>query len=186
MLNIILKPHRPCLHAGTAREQKIFAMLKVIPQPQIARRPPLAFALVIDSSGSMRGYADQRRAREEVERLGAAWKADRDDQVTISAVPLPLPTKADVAVEAARALIQDPRLKAEDQVAICHFNDDAAVLRPLAPLGDRSEALAALAGLRRCKGETHVARGMACARAQLEALPAGFARRVALLTDGRT
>src|SRR5205814_5674735 len=132
-----------------------------------AGRPPLAFALVIDSSGSMRGYADQRRAREEVERLSAAWKADRDDQVTINAVSLPLPTKADVAVDAARALIEDPRLKAEDQVAVCHFNDDAAVLLPLAPLGDRSEALAALAGLRHCRGETRLARGLACAGAQL-------------------
>src|SRR5262249_24074492 len=122
MLNIILKPHRPCLHAGTGREQKIFAMLTMIPQPQLARRPRLAFALLIDSSGSMRGYAVQRRAREEVERLGSAWKADHDDQLTINAVALPLPTKADVAVDAARALIEDPRLKEDDQVAVCHFN----------------------------------------------------------------
>src|SRR5438270_1157411 len=185
MLNVILNPHRPGLHAGTAREQKIFAMLKVIPQPPSARRPPLAFALVLDSSGSMRGYADQRRARDEVERLGAAWRPDRDDQVTINAVPLSLPTKADVAIDAAKALIQDARLRAEDHLAICHFNDDVTALRPLAPLGDRREALEALQGLRDCKGDTRMARGLASARSQLEALPKGFARRVALLTDGR-
>src|SRR5438067_13493558 len=121
MLNVTLKPHRPCLHSGTAREKKIFAMLKVIPEPEVARRPPLAFALVIDTSGSMRGYADQRRAREEVERLSAAWRPDRDDQITIHTVALPLPTKVDVAIEAARALIEDPRLQPEDQVALCQF-----------------------------------------------------------------
>src|SRR5205823_7822178 len=47
-------------------------------------------------------------------------------------------------------------------------------------------ALAALDRLRECGGETRMARGLACARSQLEALPGGLARRVALLTDGRT
>lgn len=55
MLNLLFKPHRGSLRAGTADVQKLFAMLKLIPQSDVAgARPPLAFALVIDSSGSMR------------------------------------------------------------------------------------------------------------------------------------
>lgn len=56
MLNIVLKPHRANLKANTADEQKLFVMLKLIPEAAVAQtRPPLAYALVVDTSGSMAG-----------------------------------------------------------------------------------------------------------------------------------
>src|SRR5262245_5269902 len=71
MLNVVFKPHRTHLKADTADVQKVFAMLQLIPKPEVAQaRPPLALALVIDTSGSMQEYADEQRAQEEVHRKG--------------------------------------------------------------------------------------------------------------------
>jgi Ca-activated chloride channel family protein len=54
MLQLMLKPHRVHLRSGTAEPQKLFAMLRVIPQMHLAQgRPPLAFLLAVDTSGSM-------------------------------------------------------------------------------------------------------------------------------------
>ena len=36
MLNIVLRPHRTSLMAGTAEPQKLFAMLKVLPDCEVA------------------------------------------------------------------------------------------------------------------------------------------------------
>jgi Ca-activated chloride channel family protein len=56
MLTIVLRPHRASLMAGTPAPQKLFAMLKMIPDPEAAHaRAPLAFALIVDTSGSMAG-----------------------------------------------------------------------------------------------------------------------------------
>ena len=62
MLNLVFRPHRAALKSGSTDEQKLFAMLKVMPKGEIAAaRPPLAFALVIDTSGSMREFATKSR-----------------------------------------------------------------------------------------------------------------------------
>ncbi len=71
MLNIVLRPHRASLMAGTADPQKLFAMLKMLPGSEVAgARAPLAFALVIDTSGSMREFADQEKAAQEIKLRG--------------------------------------------------------------------------------------------------------------------
>ena len=58
MFHLILKPHRASLGAGTVEAQKVFALLKVIPDAQAAQtHPPLALCLVMDSSDSMRDPA---------------------------------------------------------------------------------------------------------------------------------
>ena len=63
MLNLAFRPHRAALKSDSTDEQKLFAMLKVIPKGEVAAaQPPLAFALVIDTSGSMREFADQEQA----------------------------------------------------------------------------------------------------------------------------
>jgi len=56
MLKIALKPHRASLRAGVTDPQKLFVMLKLLPEAEVAQaRPPFAVALVIDTSGSMSG-----------------------------------------------------------------------------------------------------------------------------------
>ena len=55
MIHLVLKPHRDNLRAGTTDLQKLFVLLKVIPTAALSQvRPPLALAVVIDTSGSMR------------------------------------------------------------------------------------------------------------------------------------
>ena len=55
MIHLVLKPHRDSLQAATPSLQKLFVLLKVIPAATLNRvRPPLALAVVIDTSGSMR------------------------------------------------------------------------------------------------------------------------------------
>lgn len=104
MLNIVLKPHRTHLRAQTDETQKLFVMLRLIPERKIANaRPPLALALVIDTSGSMRDEVDN----------------------TI---------KLERAIEAAHKLIDDPTLTPEDKLTVIHFNDESKVLLPLSPL----------------------------------------------------
>lgn len=104
MLNIVLKPHRTHLKAQTGEPQKLFVMLRLIPEKQIANaRPPLALALVIDTSGSMRDEVDN----------------------TI---------KLERAIEAAHKLIDDPSLASGDKLTIIQFDDESKVLLPLSHL----------------------------------------------------
>jgi len=104
MLNFVLKPHRAYLKAQTVEPQKLFVMLRCIPERQIAQtRPPLALALVIDTSGSMRDEVDNT-------------------------------TKLERAIQAAHKLVDDPALCPEDKITIIHFDDESHVLLPLSPL----------------------------------------------------
>jgi len=104
MLNVVLKAHRTHLKAETAEPQKLFVMLRCIPERKVAQtRPPLALALVIDTSGSM---------REEVAGV----------------------IKIDHAIQAAHKLVDDPALGPEDKITIIQFDDKSEVLLPLSPL----------------------------------------------------
>jgi Ca-activated chloride channel family protein len=104
MLNLVLKSHRTHLKAQTAEPQKLFVMLRLIPERNVAQtRPPLALALVIDTSGSMRDEVDN----------------------TI---------KLERAIQAAHKLVDDPALCPEDKITIIQFDDESKVLLPLSPL----------------------------------------------------
>jgi Mg-chelatase subunit ChlD len=104
MLNLVLKPHRTHLKAQTTEPQKLFVMLRCIPERQVAQtRPPLALALVIDTSGSMRDEVDN----------------------TI---------KLERAIQAAHKLVDDPHLRPEDKIAIIQFDDESRILLPISPL----------------------------------------------------
>lgn len=174
MLNLIFKPHRANLRAGTPDAQKLFVMLKLIPQLDVAQgRPPLAFALVIDTSGSMQEisgttskYSQNIKAMEGVKASGS--------------------TKLDWAIRAAHALIDDPRLLETDHVTVIHFDDEARTLLPLTPLARKQAAHEAVESLRRCSGGTHMAKGIRNAVRELSDLPPHVAKRLILLTDGKT
>lgn len=187
MLNLVFKPHRAALLSGTADEQKLFAMLRVMPKPDlVGARPPLAFALVIDTSGSMREFADQEQAAAMVRNRGLHLQDQTSGDGSHMAANLSLPTKLDQAIQAARVLINDSRLDPEDQVAIVHFDDEAKSLLRLSPLSQKSQALQAVESLREHSGGTHIAKGLKCAERELARLPSTAAKRVLLLTDGQT
>lgn len=77
MIHLVLKPHRDSLQAATPDLQKLFVLLKVIPTQQLSRvRPPLALAVVIDTSGSMRESA---RGVSKLEQAMAATDAILND-----------------------------------------------------------------------------------------------------------
>ncbi len=163
MLNLVLKPHRANLEAGTRDAQKIFALLKVIPDSQAARtRPPLAFCLVLDTSASMRDGAEEEGAGK-----SRATKLER-------------------MIEAAHAWLDDARLRPGDGVAIVRFDDTAHSLLPLSPLGDRARAHQALDSLHRYSGATHISLGLKQAAHELSDLPPRVVKRIVVLTDGET
>ena len=187
MLKIIFRPHRTSLAAGMTEAQKVFAMLKVIPEAEIARaRPPVAFALVIDTSGSMREFADQERAQEEIAARGLEGQRNVTDGSTYQGFNLPHATKLDQAIAAAHQLVDDPRLLPGDRATIIHFDTEAAVLLPLTPLSDKQKIHQAITSLEEHSGQTFMAKGMSCAQQQLLNLPVEIAKRVVLLTDGAT
>jgi len=186
MLNLILKPHRSSLRAGAAEPQKLYAMLKLIPQAEVAQaRPPLALALVIDTSGSMREFADQEQARQEASRKGLQGQPDSSDRGNYRGVDLKLPTKLDQAMEAAHRLLDDERFAPDDQVTIIRFDDTAETLLPLTPLANKAAAHRAVDSLSRYSGGTQMGKGMRTAQEQLRPLATQVAKRMILLTDGK-
>jgi len=187
VLNLAFRPHRAALKSACTDEQKLFAMLKVMPNVEVAgARPPLAFALVIDTSGSMREFADQDRAAAIVRGRGLNVQNQASADGTGPAVSLSLPTKLEQAIQAAQTLINDSRLNPDDNVAVIHFDDDAHSLLPLSPLSRKQAALQAADSLRNYSGGTHIAKGLRCAERELSDLPSSVAKRVLLLTDGQT
>ncbi len=187
MLDITVKPHRASLKANAAEAQKVFLMLKMIPNAEVAQaRPPVAIALVIDTSGSMMEFANQQLACQEISTRGIQGQQVSSRDGTHNAVNLTLPTKLDQAIEAAHYLVDDSRFAPEDQLTIVHFDDNAAVLLPLTPLSNKQAAHQAVESLRNHSGGTQMSKGMEIARQQLSGIPAQTAKRVFLLTDGRT
>ena len=186
MLNLALRPHRVALKSGSTDEQKLFAMLKLMPKGELAEaRPPLAFALVIDTSGSMREFADRERAEAMIVSSGLTGQPGFWGEGSIKCYDLGLPTKLDQAIEAAHALVDDDRLIAKDQIAVLHFDDDAKTLLPLTMLSQKHSIHLAIESLRQFSGGTHIAKGLRYALQELKNLPPQTAKRVLLLTDGQ-
>lgn len=187
MLNTAFMPHRDSLLAGISDPQKLFAMLKLIPSSEvIGSRAPLAFALVIDTSGSMREYADQEKADREIRIRGLQGQQETSDGASYQAFNLQQQTKLDQAIEAAHKLVDDSRLLPTDKITIIHFDTEADTLLPLTPLTQRPILHQAIDTLRDYSGQTFMAKGMTCAQQQLCDLPKETAKRVVLLTDGAT
>jgi|GEM_PF-401610 len=187
MLKIIGRPHRTSLRADSAEDQKVFAMLKLIPEAEVAQtRPPLAIALVIDTSASMQSYADQDAAKNFAQQQGLRGQSDHVDGDNYQVLNIQLPTLLDQAIQAAHTMIDDPRLSPTDAICIVHFDDDASVLLPLVPLSEKQAAHNAVESLRNFAGGTCMARGLQCAMSEMSHLPAEIAKRVIVLTDGAT
>jgi Ca-activated chloride channel family protein len=167
MLGVAVQPHRPFLRAN-AGVQKLFVMLKMQPTPEAGRgRPRLGLALVIDTSGSMREPAP-----------GAATGAPSSSDATPAGS-----SKLDVAVEAARRLLESPQLQPDDLVSLVQFDDDSEVLATGRVGTSRPTLLAGVDRLRAFSGGTHMALGLRNAEAELRG-ESDAARTVFLLTDG--
>lgn len=187
MVNITLSPHRASLLANTAEPQKLFVMLRLLPREDIAKaRPPLALAIVVDTSGSMLEYADQEAAAEQVSRRGIDPRRASTGDGTYSGYDLDMATKLDQAIEAAHAFIDDDRLRPDDLVCIIHFDDKADTILPLTPVSEKSQAHQAVESLRKFSGGTQMAEGMKLAHEELSQVPSQHAKRAILLTDGKT
>jgi Ca-activated chloride channel family protein len=157
MLQLTTKPHRAYLRAN-AGSQKLFVMLKLLPSPEAAQaRPRVNLAVVIDTSGSMREPAPGAG-------IGGA-------------------TKLDVAIEAARRLLDSPSLRPDDGVTFIQFEDESRVVASGQPGQDRAALAAGIDSLTRYSGGTQMAKGL---RNAVEALrnAGDAARKVLLLTDG--
>lgn len=186
MLNVVLKCHRSALRAGTEEAQKLFVMMKLIPQEEVAQaRPPLNIALVIDTSGSMVEFADQAAASREAQRLGLQGIQESVDGSSVQSLSMDLPTKMDRALEAAHRLVDDERFRPEDRLALVHFDDDASLLLPLTSLAGKKMAHDAIEGLRQYSGGTQMGKGLRVACEALGDVPPQCVKRVFLLTDGR-
>ncbi|OGF66064.1 MAG: hypothetical protein A2Y62_00160 [Candidatus Fischerbacteria bacterium RBG_13_37_8] len=156
MLNVLFKPHREYFKAETDEPQKLFAMLRVIPEQVVSEaRPPLAIALVVDTSDSMRAPANHK-------------------------------TKLDYAIEAAHKLIDDEFLIETDLVSIIQFEDESDVILPLSPLRDKNHVHQLIEHIRNYSGATFMGKGLMNAFQQLSKEAPQISKRVILLTDGRT
>lgn len=185
MLNIQLKPHRTALKSGSTEPQKLFAMLKLIPDAEAAAtRPPLALTLVIDTSASMQAFADQEAAKRLAKNAAPAGKVM--DGGTFQGYDLNLPTLLDQAISAAHAMVDDQRFNPSDRIALVHFDDDARVLLPLTPVSNRAGIHAAIELLRDYAGGTHMGKGLSAALGELGKIGPEVAKRAIVFTDGAT
>lgn len=187
MLKIVFKPHRLALKSGSTTEQKIFALLKLLPTQEVARsRPPIALCLVVDTSGSMRVYADQKSAQNLIQKRGLRGASSRQDGGNFQGFNLKLPSLLDLAIEAAHSLVDDPRLQPDDTISVVHYDTEAKALAPQTPLSRKAEVHRAIDSLRDFSGRTRMARGLNCALEQVEKLSPQIAKRVLVFTDGAT
>jgi Ca-activated chloride channel family protein len=179
MLQLTIKPHRTYLRAN-ASQQKLFVMLKFLPSPEAAQaRPRVDLAVVIDTSGSMREPAP-----------GAAITPIPTDPVVVDGKTytgtFEGPTKLDVAMQAARALVDSPNLSPGDAVTLIQFDDKSRIVVRAAHAGtDRDALLRGIESLTGFSGGTQMAKGLRNAVDVLRGED-GAARKVLLLTDGRT
>jgi Ca-activated chloride channel family protein len=152
-------------------------MLKLLPKPEAARaRPGVRLAVVVDTSGSMRepapGTTPELVATAPVEVDGKTYNATYQGT-----------SKLDITVDAARRLVENDQLQADDTVSLIQFDDRSTVLATEEVGAGRERLSAAVEQLREFSGGTQMAAGLRNAEAQLRAQPDGV-RTVLLLTDG--
>ncbi|MDQ3548846.1 MAG: VWA domain-containing protein, partial [Chloroflexota bacterium] len=176
MLHLTTKLHRAYLRAD-AGPQKLFVMLKMLPSPEAAQaRPAVNLAVVIDTSGSMREPAPGADVRvvpgDPIEVDGKTYNARFEGSM-----------KLDVAVEAARRLIESTSLGPNDRVTLIRFDDDSSIVAQGNPIQDRATLIEGIESLAQFSGGTQMGKGL---RNAVEALTGDTtsARKVLLLTDG--
>ena len=154
MLQLTIKPHRTYLRAN-AGQQKLFVMLKMLPSPEAARaRPEVNLAIVMDTSGSMREPAPGANVEivpsEPVVMDGKTYTATFEGS-----------TKLDVAMEAARRLVDSQNLQPDDMVTLIQFEDESRVVAKGRPGQDRTALAEGIDSLSQYSGGTQMARGSA-------------------------
>ena len=176
MLNVTTKSHRPYFRAG-AGVQKLFVMLKLVPAPEAGRgRPRVDLAVVIDTSGSMREPAPGTTP--EIVPMEPRTVDGKTYNATYRGA-----SKLDVAMDAARRVVESEHLQPEDSVALIQFDDRSSVMTS-GPVGqDRARFTAAIERLREFSGGTQMGLGLRNAEAELQD-DANATRTVLLLTDG--
>ena len=176
MLQLSIKPHRTYLRAN-AGPQKLFVMLKMLPSTEAAgARPNVNLAVVMDTSGSMREPAPGADIRvipaEPVVVDGKTYNGAFEGS-----------TKLDVAMEAARKLIDSQSLQPDDTVALIQFEDESTVVARGQPGRDRAALAEGIESLTRYSGGTQMGKGLRNAEIVLRE-EEDAARKVLLLTDG--
>jgi Ca-activated chloride channel homolog len=176
MLNVSIKPHRPFLRAQ-AGTQKLFVMVKLLPTVEAAAaRPRVSLAMVIDTSGSMREPAP-----------GTNPEIVRTDPVTVDGKTYNATfrgtSKLDVAIDAARRLLESPQVHPDDKLALIQFDDASQVLAEGSIGADRAVLTAAIDRLREFSGGTHMGAGLHNAERELGEDDQST-KTVFLLTDG--
>jgi Ca-activated chloride channel homolog len=176
MLNATVKAHRPYLRAAGG-PQKLFVMLALQPAGEAARaRPRVALALVLDTSGSMRepapGLDPQVTPTAPFVVDGKTYNATFNGA-----------TKLDVAMDAARRLLESQHIQPDDSVSLVQFDDRSTVVASGRAGADRAALLAGVDRLREFSGGTHMGPGLRNAESELR-LHEDAGRTVILLTDG--
>src|SRR5918998_5382411 len=121
MLNVDVRAHRPYLRAS-AGGQKLFLMLKLLPTPEAANaRPEVSIAVVVDTSGSMREPAPGTTP--ELVEIAPVTVDGKTYNATYRGS-----SKLDVAMEAARCLLESSQLQPEDTVSLIQFDDRSQVV----------------------------------------------------------
>ena len=176
MLQLSIKPHRTYLRAN-AGPQKLFVMLKMLPSTEAAgARPNVNLAVVMDTSGSMREPAP-----------GADIRVIPTDPVVVDGKTyngtFEGSTKLDVAMEAARRLIDSQSLQPSDTVALIQFEDNSTVVAQGQAGPDRTALAEGIESLTQYSGGTQMGKGLRNAVTVLREED-DAARKVLLLTDG--
>ncbi len=176
MLNATVKAHRPYLRAS-AGIQKLFVMLTMQPTVEAGRgRPRINLALVMDTSGSMRepapGVQPEITPAEPFTVDGKTYNATYKGA-----------SKLDVAMEAARRLLESPHLQPDDTISLTQFDDRSEVVASGAVGERKMQLLEAVGRLQEYSGGTHMAPGLQNAAGELRR-QADATRTVFLLTDG--
>ena len=157
LLHVDVVSHRRYLIAQMDREQKLFLLIRCIPDAALVQsRPPVRIVLVVDTSSSM---------REEIDEGG---------------------TKLERAVQYSKALVDDPRLEPTDQIAVVQFDSDSRILLGLTPVHRRQEIHRSIDRLKEHDGGTMMSDGLRNATSMLSGEPVETVKRVVVLTDGWT
>jgi Ca-activated chloride channel family protein len=177
MLNVSIHAHRNYLRANGG-PQKLFVALKLLPSVEAARRrPQVNLSLVIDTSGSMREPAPGLPI--EVTPIKPYVQDGKTYTGTFKGS-----TKLDMAMEAARRLVESNAIGADDRVSVIQFDDKSQVVVSGLFGLDRQRLLDGIARLATFSGGTRMALGMANAQSELQGSQG--ASKVLLLTDGQT
>ena len=175
-LKVQITPHREFLVANSP-EQKLFVMLKLRPQGEVAStRPSTAVSLLIDTSGSMYEVVGGN-----AEPTGNFITTDGKKYREVVGGK----TKIDLVIESLYSLVDSGKLNENDRLCLIQFDDRASTLIGLTPATEKTRLKEAIATLHNYSGGTCLGRGMEQAL-ELLGSQTMTSRRALVFTDGET